>query len=72
MDYISKYKCRYCQNVFNGGITSNDHIAFNALIHISIDIPQKNNAISKTEPHIAADHYGIGEFIGFEIRGGAT
>ncbi len=73
MDYISKYKCKYCGQIFNGAITGNEAIAFSAIVRAcaGIELKYTNDIFDKT-PHIKPDHYGIGELIGMEIVGGES
>ncbi|MBO5969617.1 MAG: hypothetical protein J6S14_14080 [Clostridia bacterium] len=73
MNYISKYKCKYCGKVFTGSITGNERIAFSAIIQACADIKTYDAAtVLDKEPHIEPDHYGIGDLIGVEIERGES
>lgn len=73
MNYISKYKCRYCGEVFKDQITGNEKIAYASIIRACVHIHDLDaNVISDMSPHIKPDHYGIGDLIGVEIEGGET
>ena len=69
MDYFSKYKCDYCGETFDGGITGNEQLAFKSIIMRCVDRTTPGTFPFK-EPHITKDHYGIGHLIGVEIVGG--
>lgn len=69
MDYIAKYKCEYCGETFDGGITGNEQLAFKSIIMRCVDKSTPGTFPFK-EPHITKDHYGIGHLIGVEIVGG--
>lgn len=80
MEFISKYKCEYCGEVFSGGITGSEKLAFQAVILSCITNPWSNSKLidaelktfSHKEPHITQDHYGVGHLIGIEINGGES
>lgn len=70
MTYISKYKCRYCGEVFKDQITGSEQIAFRSVLCIELNEKPKFEMFAEKVPHFKADHYGIGDLIGIEIEGG--
>lgn len=78
MEFISKYKCEYCGEVFSGGITGSEKLAFQGIIIKCVSSPWLSNKLKDIErntfpykePHITQDHYGIGRLIGVVIVGG--
>lgn len=69
MNYISKYKCDFCGETFDSGITGNEQLAFKSIIMRCVDRTAPELFPFK-EPHITKDHYGIGNLIGVEIERG--
>lgn len=70
MLYISKYKCRYCGEVFEDQFTGDEKIAFRSVLGLSkkeLQMPM----FSEIMPHFKPDHYGVGDLIGVEKRGDA-
>lgn len=72
MTYISKYKCRYCGEVFEDQITGSEQIAFRSVLCIELNEKLKPEMFSEKVPHFKPDHYGIGDLIGVEIEGGES
>lgn len=66
MNYIAKYKCEYCGETFDGGITGNERLAFKSIVMRCVD-KRTVDTFPFKEPHISQDHYGIGYLIGAEI-----
>lgn len=64
MTYRTKYKCRYCGELFYDTFTSSENVVLQAL---------SNHDVIRTATHFATDypenpHYGIGDLIGFEVE----
>ena len=65
MRYRTKYKCRYCKELFYGMSTGSDTVALESINELDSIL---------TATHIAHDysenpHFGLGDLIGFEISG---
>lgn len=72
MNYISKYKCRYCGEVFENEITASKQIAFRSVICIELNEKPKHDLFAEKAMHLKPDHYGIGDLIGIEKVGGES
>ena len=80
MIYRALYKCRYCDSVFKGGETTNQHIPTMVMAEFCCGKPIATNQgipVSQLEIHDATDlccmkskiaHIGIADFIGFQVE----
>ena len=69
-EYIFKFKCRMCGEVYTEGMTRNDNIAFGCTLCAALDRPSSDHvqAPHLISVHCKNDHYGIADFVGCEIK----
>ena len=71
LEFVFSYRCRYCGEVFRDAITGNKSIADKYLLQTACNFSKKD----MTHPgdksiHFAANHTGLADLIGYEIRKG--
>lgn len=64
MQYLTKYKCRYCGEVYSQGITTDKEVALTYLLETVLKSP---NRLNRLEIHFADGHYGISDLVGIEV-----
>jgi len=61
MQYLTKYKCRYCGEVYSQGITTDKEVALTYLLETVL------KSSNRVEIHFADGHYGISDLVGIEV-----
>jgi hypothetical protein len=61
MQYLTKYKCRYCGEVYPQDITTDKEVALTYLLETVLKSP------NRMEIHFADGHYGISDLVGIEV-----